>query len=395
MSAWVSRERRDKSGKLTREKMPPGVRQVSDTDRFVVRWIDPDRRQRQERIRLQGKPGKRLADERAKQITSQLTLGLYEDKSNITWADFRKEFEAKCIGRKAAETQRMYRESLKLFEQICGPKLVRSISSHTVDSFRCGLESRRGVKPGSTISAAGVNKHLRGLRVALRKAHAWEYLTKMPQIEMAKEPEKEPLAMEAAHFDAIYEACNVAEQPAGGPYTAEQWWKSLILTGLMTGMRISEMLTLLWSDVRLDENYLTVRHSRSKAKRDDTIPLHSVVVDHLRKITDVGLTVFDWPLRKRDLYDQWHAIQEAAEIHLPCLDDGEHECTPSCHVYGFHSLKKACGTLNAARLPEAALNAFMRHSSGETTRKYYQNGRRIAEAVVDSMYVPKVAVRSV
>jgi len=154
-----------------------------------------------------------------------------------------------------------------------------------------------------------------------------------------------------------------------------------------------ELLTLLWDDVHLDEAYLVVRYNRSnKAKRDDVIPLHPVAVEHLRKITHFGLTVFDWPLEKRALYDQWHNIQREAGIDLPCHEDHTH--TPTCHVYGFHSLKKACGTLNAARLPEAALNAFMRHASGETTRKYYQNQERIAGGVVDQMFVPESAKAS-
>ena len=111
---------------------------------------------------------------------------------------------------------------------------------------------------------------MRGLKVALRKAYAWEFLPKMPQIQMAREPEKDPVPMEPEHFETIWNACNVADEPAGGPYTAEQWWQSLMLTGLMTGMRIGEMLSLLWSDVHLDKGYLIVRHNRSnKAKRDD------------------------------------------------------------------------------------------------------------------------------
>ena len=395
-SSWVSREYRDEGGKLKREKMKPGVKgqRIGSDDRFVVYFLDPDGRQKQERIKLIGRPGKKLADDRATQLASQLALGLYESKAKTTWADFRKQFEAKCIGKKAAETQRTYRESLTLFEVICGPKLVRSVNTLMVDSVRCGLEARAGAKPESTMSPAAVNKHLRSLKVALRKAHAWDFLPKMPQIQMAREPEKDPVPMEPEHFEAIWNACNVADEPADGAYSAEQCWQSLILCGLMTGMRISEMLTLLWSDVHLDEGFLIVRHDRSKAKRDDTIPLHPVAVDHLRKITDVGLAVFDWPLSKRKLYQQWHLIQDAAEINLRCPTAGEHECTESCSHYGFHSLKRACGTLNAARLPEAALNAFMRHSSGETTRKYYLQRERLAKGHVDQMYVPDVAVRT-
>jgi hypothetical protein len=46
-----------------------------------------------------------------------------------------------------------------------------------------------------------------------------------------------------------------------------------------------------------------------------------------------------------------------------------HEHRPTSHVYGFHAFKRACRTLNAAVLPQTLLNAFMRHSGPEATRK--------------------------
>jgi integrase len=211
----------------------------------------------------------------------------------------------------------------------------------------------------------------------------------MPEVEMMDEPEKEPVYMLPEHFDAIYRSCEFAAAPLDRPYSAADWWRALLLTGLMTGMRINVMLTLPWDDTHLDDGYVVLRHHRTKGKRDDVIPLHPVVVDHVRKITDLGRLVFDWPAGYDALLDEFHRIQRAAGIDLPCHETHKH--TATCHVYGFHSLKKACGTLNAARLPEKVLNAFMRHSSVETTRRYYQNKQRILDGHVESMYVPNVA----
>lgn len=398
MSAWVSRESLDKkdldqSGKAKRkrEKMGVGVRGVKESDKFIVMWLDPDRQLRQERIKLLGKPGKKLADRRAEQITASLTLGTYEDKNTARWDSVRKEFESKFVSEKSAATQAMYKETLDLLETLCKPAMIRSITNKTVDDFRTGLRDRRGRKKGTKNSAANINKHLRHLRRALRWAYKREYLKKLPEIEFVREPEKEPVYMTPEHFQDIYQHCDSARYPAGGdrPYTTADWWRALMVTGIMTGMRITEMLMLPWEDVHLDNGYLVVRHGIAKAKRDDTIPLHPFAIDHLRKLIDLGETfVFNWPLGKRALFDEWHRIQRAAGIDLPCNETHEH--TDACHAYGFHSLKKACGTLNAAKLPEAVLNAFMRHATIETTRKYYRNKKGILEGWTDSMYVPEV-----
>ena len=61
--------------------------------------------------------------------------------------------------------------------------------------------------------------------------------------------------------------------------------------------------------------------------------------------------------------------------------------------YGFHALKKSCGTLNAPRMTEAELNKFMRHTSVETTRAYYQNRDEIMRGAAEKVYVPGVARR--
>jgi hypothetical protein len=37
------------------------------------------------------------------------------------------------------------------------------------------------------------------------------------------------------------------------------------------------------------------------------------------------------------------------------------------------------------------LNAFMRHSSVEVTRKYYQNREGVLDGALEGMYVPEVA----
>ena len=50
-------------------------------------------------------------------------------------------------------------------------------------------------------------------------------------------------------------------------------------------------------------------------------------------------------------------VRRAAGIHLPCRKDHEH--TPACHVYGFHSFGYTNATYNFGRVPDRAYDVFL------------------------------------
>jgi integrase len=83
-------------------------------------------------------------------------------------------------------------------------------------------------------------------------------------------------------------------------------------------------------------------------------------------------------------------IQEAAGIHLDCAD--EHKHTRFCHVYGFHDLRRAFATMNAANMTGDALQKLMRHQSYETTKRYINLARQMAPAVAN-LYVPPIPAK--
>ena len=386
-SAWVTREWMDGKNRC-RKRAANGMKGVSGKDRFVVEWTEPDGQRRREKIPATGRVAKRLADQLVRKINSELTLGTYDRNRRQPWLEFRVEFERLVLPAKRPATQRLTRDTLDLFERLCHPRYVEEIRTRTIDRFKSMLGIRRGRNPGSTLSPCTVNRHLRHLKAVLNKAVKWEALSKLPEFAFLDEPEKETVYLPPDEFGRIYVACDDAKYPVGRAYNQSEWWRALIVSGYMTAMRITEMLTLPWEDVHLDDAFLVVRHRHTKGKRDDLIPLHPVVVEHLRPITDYGALVFDWPMSRTTLWAEWARIQRAAGVHRPCREDHVH--TPRCHVYGFHSLKKACGTLNATLLPKAVLNAFMRHRSFATTEKYYLNRDALAKGVTDQMFVPDV-----
>ena len=354
-------------------------------------WIDPEGKRRCKSFGP-GAKGKDRAERHARKVEGQLLAGTYEDKGRKTWAEFRKEYEERVLAGLAVRTRDAAGTSLDHFERIVKPKKVSAIKAQAVADFVAARRKERGVKRGSLLSPASINHDLRHLKAALSLAEEWGYPSRVPKIRMEKEPKKLPTYVTGDHFAAIYRACETARMPTALPYPAADWWRALIVTGYMTGWRISDMLNLRREDVDLDAGTALIRWAAegNKGKRDELIKLHPVVVEHLRKLPGFSPCVFPWNHNRRTLDSEWTRIQRAAGIHLPCRE--EHEHTPACHVYGFHDLRRAFATMNADKLTPDALQALMRHKSYQTTQVYINMARQMDEAVAN-LHVPEVLTR--
>ena len=248
----------------------------------------------------------------------------------------------------------------------------------------------RGKNPESVVSPATINKDLRHLKVALRKALEWNYLHTMPKIRMVREPEKLPRFVTAEHVEAIYKTgCEGAVYPKleGQVYSSSDWWRALVVIAYMTGMRIKEILSIRREDVDFEAGQLITRAKDNKGKRDERIPLHPVVIEHLRCLAGNSRLVFCWDRDYTLLWNEFKRIQRRAGIKLACPEDHKH--TPSCHVYGFHDFRRSFATVNAPRMKAETLQKLMRHKSYKTTMGYVNLTTQIDEAVAN-MPVPEV-----
>jgi integrase len=257
------------------------------------------------------------------------------------------------------------------------PPLARKITRRSPPEGRHNRSASAGNKsPGDSIASfSGTTK----------------YLPERPKFRMLREPVKLATFVSAEHFAAIYEACDAARRPSGRPYPAADYWRALLSMLYMTGWRISEALALRWSDVDLKAGTAITRAADNKGNRDDVAPLHPVVVDHLRGLHSFDSLVFKWSDERKELWNGFGDIQRAAGIHLPC--DAEHEHTPSCHTYGFHDLRRAFATVNAASLSADALQKLMRRRSYSTTQRYINMADQLNRAV-DVLHVPGVLQRA-
>ena len=159
----------------------------------------------------------------------------------------------------------------------------------------------------------------------------------------------------------------------------------------MTGWRTNEILTLQWSDVDLDAGRATLRAENTKGKRSERhLPLHPLVIEHIAKLRGTfRKEVFGWEGDPTGPWEQFHAIQTKAGIHLDC--HGDHEHTDACHLYGFHDLRRAFATMNAGNMTADALQRLLRHKSYTTTQRYITAAAQVNRAVAN-LHVPTLAI---
>jgi integrase len=286
----------------------------------------------------------------------------------------------RVLAGKAVGTRDEALGALKAFQRIIRPLRVLAVTTQEIDNFIAARRLEQGRKKGETLSPATVNKELRHLKAALREAKKWGYLHKVPEVDFEKEPGKLPTYVPPEHFAALYQACEgAARAPADQRYPAADWWRALLVTGYMAGWRIGQLLALRREDLDLDGGTALSWAKDKKGKRDQVVPLHALVIEHLRKLVSFDLLVYPWHHPRRRVFEELHRLQRAAKV-KPAGKD----------AYGFHDLRRAFATLNADKMTADALQALTQHKSYQTTQGYINMARQLHPAV-QTLFVPDLA----
>ena len=128
----------------------------------------------------------------------------------------------------------------------------------------------------------------------------------------------------------------------------------------------------------LDAGTAVTRFEDNKGNRDQLIPLHPIIVEHLRKLAGFDPCFFPWNHGRRRVFEEFHKLQDAAGVRRPRGD-----------YYGFHDLRRAFATMNAEHLTPDALQALMQHKDYQTTQVYIAIAKQLNPAV-QNLYVPDV-----
>ncbi|MCX7422030.1 MAG: tyrosine-type recombinase/integrase, partial [Planctomycetia bacterium] len=341
-----------------------------------------------------GKVGKSAASKLADTIHSQLVTGTYQGKQRATWEQFFVRYKAHVDGRYDAPSREAALRSIRTFARIAKPKLFKSIDTAMIDQFigtRLKEVSANTLRDGKQrmVSPATVNRELRYVKSALRLAVDWGFTERVPRIRFLKPLQKLPTFVSPEQFSAMFHACEVATMPHDLPNVSPtEWWRGLLLLLYMTGWRIGQTMKLKIDDINFEQGTALNRAGTNKGRRDQLIPLHPLVIQHLKPLARTfNPLVFPWNYNRRTLWTEFAHIQKAARLadgsQLPMGGkDGR--------WFGFHDLRRGFATVNAASMDLFELQALMQHQTLATTQGYVSMANRLQKPV-SNLFVPSLS----
>jgi integrase len=199
------------------------------------------------------------------------------------------EFVEKFLGYQATHTAALTQsnQTIHLRQHVVphiGRMHIDDVHRETVDD----LKTRWG-KDGAMPRT--INARLDTLQTMFSMAEEWRYLATTPTIKRLKVPTDTPRFFTQEEAHAILES-------------AQPQWRSMILVGLRTGLRIGELRGLQWGDIELQRAVLQVRRTdpgrpdmspnAPKGKRERTVPLTPDAAAALAVIRPAKAAARDW-----------------------------------------------------------------------------------------------------
>jgi hypothetical protein len=153
---------------------------------LVLQWIDPDTGRR--RSRSAKTANEKEAEQARADLEYELNNGRYQETSRMTWERFRDLFEAEYVANTRLDTQRNYQATFDLFERLCHPGSLKSISERTISIFQAGMRKEPGRgHPGEGMMASSIKVRLQFLHTAMSWAVAQKMLP-APTLRLACRP---------------------------------------------------------------------------------------------------------------------------------------------------------------------------------------------------------------
>jgi len=362
--------------------------QRGDKAPWSVGWYDPDGKKRSRKI-----GSRSMAEKFARKVEGQIAAGTYDVNTKMTWAAFRKQYEETILSTRRPRTQQQTRYALDHFERIIKPTKLAAIKTATIERYIAKRQKECSGLGKRPVAPATVNKELRMIRAALRRAVRWELISKAPVFDMLKEDRPHPKVMPDEDFAALLEHTSAAMYPDKGPIPAADWWRALLIFARFTGWRRNEVLELQWEDVDLEPDasglcWAVCRGESSKGGHTDRVPLTPIVAASLQAVRTLkSPLVFPWPTDERRLYADLDRIARAAGVTFPV--NGR-------RTDKFHALRKTYGTRAAmAGIDQKSLMALMRHKSWSTTERYYLDAEALTAKAVEKVDVGPAVLRVV
>jgi integrase len=232
---------------------------------YCVIWMQGGK-QRRKSLKTRDR---KIANAKLNHFKRELTAGKVSSiirKGNRRFYSFADEFlKEHADARTRDKTADLYRVALEKAKLSWGDIPLGHISSRHIDAFISDMIRAGLAKPT-------INKNLRHLKGALRKAFDWDYIDRPVKFPPPLPVEEKSRFLSAEQLRAIFG--NIPDQE----------FYDLCLFALCTGLRSGEVLSLTWEDIDNPEQFMRI-DSRQKSKRENRIPINSgarAVLDRCR-----------------------------------------------------------------------------------------------------------------
>jgi integrase len=304
----------------------------------------------------------------------QAELGGGEPSNAVSLADFADQWLAAKRPEVAPRTYGFYQEGVAKLVSFLGPKAdapLDELSKADLVAFRAARSTK--------VSPSSVNADLRVVRMLLLAASRDEIISENPakfveSVRLARGAKAQPRrAFTIAELQAVLSV-------------ADPEWRSMILFGVYTGQRLSDIASLTWSNIDLLKGEL--RLTTQKTNRLLILPLAPPLVRHLESIPSsddprAPLHPRAWAVIARNgrsaaLSNQFGDLLADAGLRPRLSRRGGgngRDVKRTGNVLSFHSLRRTATTLlHEAGVPQQVVQAMIGHDSAEVHQLYVAIG---------------------
>jgi len=315
-------------------------------DRMVSLWLHPKTKIYYVRYKLDGRDRReslgtkeeRDAKRKLNNFKRDLQAGKIRpisDGARICFDEFMKEFLEYVESSTRDSTHTLYDVALRKAKASWGDIPLSHITTRHIDMLIKDMR-RDG------LATPTINKNLRHVKAALRKAHAWEYL-KTP----VRFPKKltEETALRYLTVEQLRTLVGWLDDPE---------WADFVLFGAYSGFRSGEIIRLEWSDIDNPQGFIR-KSKEQKNKNESRWPISTparAILDRCRN--HGGKKVFRFSCRT------WVSQKfKQAAVAIGCPDLRFHDLR---HTYGSH--------MAMAGVDLKSLQLLMGHKSIASTMVY-------------------------
>jgi integrase len=332
----------------------------------MLQWHDPVTGQRKSKSAGTNSPID--AELLRSDLEYELNHGTYRDASRMSWARFRELFEAEHVSGLRPETRENHRCTLDVFERLCRPTSLRTVTERTVSTFVGALRRQPGTH-GGKMQESTVKVHLQFLRTALNWAARQKLIPECPAFPAIKVPKRKPAPVPVESFERLLSKAPDANM------------RGFVLAGWLAGLRLNEALALEWEDtdkapwVDLGRDRIVFPAGFVKAAEDQWVPLDPVLREALEALPRQGKRVFR--------FTDGRTGRPVGDVAV------SHRVTELARQAGvkltMKSLRRGFGCRYAGKVPAQVLQKLMRHSNIRITMDYYAN---VDDAAMEAVLGP-------